>query len=102
MNVVKLLLLAVITVFSTTSLSYADEKSVDMPDKYEGIAITVNINQAGVDELATLLLGVGEAKATRIVAYRTENGPFKTVDDLAKVKGIGLTTVDKNRERILL
>jgi len=37
-----------------------------------------------------------------IVAYRNENGFFKTVEDLAKVKGISDKTIEKNRKNILL
>ncbi len=84
-----------------TSSVYAAEKSSKL-DKYEGIEITVNINQAGADELATLLKGVGQSKAQSIVDYRDENGMFETVEELANVKGIGMSTVNKNRERILL
>ncbi|WP_241033806.1 ComEA family DNA-binding protein [Vibrio maerlii] len=79
-----------------------DEEKVTKPDHYEGIEITVNINRADADELATLLKGIGQAKAKEIVAYRETHGAFKSADDLSKVKGIGAATVDKNRERILL
>jgi competence protein ComEA len=48
----------------------------------------VNINTASKDELVTLK-GVGEKRAQSIIDYRTKNGPFKTVDDLEKVPGIG-------------
>jgi competence protein ComEA len=48
----------------------------------------VNINTATKDELVTLK-GVGEKRAQAIIDYRTKNGPFKTVDDLEKVPGIG-------------
>ncbi len=84
-----------------TSSVYAAEKS-SKPDKYEGIEITVNINQADADELATLLKGIGQSKAQSIVEYRDENGMFETVEELANVKGVGMSTVNKNRERILL
>ncbi len=47
----------------------------------------VDINTATVAELAALP-GIGEAKAKAIVEHRTAD-PFKTVDDLKKVKGIG-------------
>jgi competence protein ComEA len=62
----------------------------------------VNINTADATAIAETLNGVGEAKAEAIVAYRTENGPFKSADQLAEVKGIGLKTVEKNRDRIEL
>jgi len=46
--------------------------------------------------------GVGMAKARDIIVYREENGEFKTVDDLQKVRGIGKATLERNRNRILL
>ena len=61
---------------------------------------TVNINKADADELAEILKGVGEKKALAIVAYREANGNFKTVEELANVKGIGEKTVAKNKSKI--
>ena len=48
----------------------------------------VNINTATAKQLQ-LLPGIGEVIAQRIVDYRTESGPFKSVDDLLNVSGIG-------------
>jgi len=54
-----------------------------------GVALAVvNINTATKEEL-TSLKGVGEKRAQEIINYRTKNGPFKTVDDLEEVPGIG-------------
>ncbi|MGI9304111.1 MAG: ComEA family DNA-binding protein [Gammaproteobacteria bacterium] len=61
----------------------------------------VNINTAGADALAELK-GVGENKAAAIVAYREANGPFTSIQDLAKVKGIGARTVELNKAEIIL
>ena len=71
-------------------------------DSHEGIEITVNINTANAEELDKLLLGVGPDKAARIIEYRKANGPFTSAEALSEVKGIGASTVEKNRERILL
>ncbi|WP_001159855.1 ComEA family DNA-binding protein [Vibrio sp. RC586] len=68
----------------------------------EGIVITVNINTASAEELATLLKGIGLKKAQAIVDYREANGPFVSVEDLTNVKGIGEATVRNNAARILL
>jgi competence protein ComEA len=59
----------------------------------------VNINEADAAVLADLN-GIGVAKAEAIIAYRKTHGPFRTVDDLANVKGIGPAFIDKNREQI--
>ena len=62
----------------------------------------VDINTANSSQLANAMVGVGEKKAAEIVSYRELNGPFKTIDELAKVKGIGQATVEKNRERLVV
>lgn len=48
----------------------------------------LNINTATVAEL-TLLTGIGQTLAHRIVRYREDNGPYNTVCDLLNVDGIG-------------
>jgi competence protein ComEA len=65
-------------------------------------ADTVNINQATAQEIADVLQGVGMTKAEEIVRFRDTNGAFQHVDELANVKGIGLATIDKNRDLITL
>ena len=62
----------------------------------------VNVNQADAATIAEELKGIGLSKATAIVAYREKNGPFKTIEQLTEVKGIGLKTVEKNRQEIKL
>jgi competence protein ComEA len=62
----------------------------------------INVNTASADALAEILTGIGPKKAEAIVAYREANGPFKSVDDLLQVKGIGPATLEKNRDRISL
>jgi competence protein ComEA len=62
----------------------------------------VNINSASAEEISEALKGVGMSKAQAIVEYRSENGQFKHIDELVNVKGIGIRTVDINREYILL
>lgn len=56
----------------------------------------ININTADVAGLQQLT-GIGQKKAEAIIQYRDKNGPFASVDDLAKVSGIGEKTVEKNR-----
>ncbi len=55
---------------------------------------TLDVNTASESEL-TSLPGVGPSLARRIVEYRTENGPFQSVDDLQNVSGIGAAKFDR-------
>jgi len=52
------------------------------------MGIPVDVNRADVDELRSLP-GIGPGLARRIAAHRDEHGPFRSLDDLRRVKGIG-------------
>ena len=60
----------------------------------------VNINTATQDEFIALHKGLGPAKAQAIIDYRKANGPFKSVDDLKHVKGIGAKRLEKLRPEL--
>ena len=66
------------------------------------VAPSVNLNSADAATLARDLIGVGPAKAKAIVDYRMKNGPFRSIDDLALVKGIGQRLIERNRARLRL
>ena len=59
----------------------------------------VNVNTADATELETLD-GVGEVIAAAIVEYRTQNGPFTSVDQLEDVSGIGPSTLEGIRDSV--
>lgn len=61
----------------------------------------ININKATVEELSTLKY-IGEKYAQKIVEYREQNGPFKKVEDILLVKGIGPKTLEVNKDKITL
>lgn len=63
-------------------------------------AAPIDINSASAADFAKAIKGVGDAKAAAIVEYRSKNGSFKSVDDLAKVPGIGPKTIEANRENL--
>ena len=88
MNLIK-------TAFSTLLLSLAFAGSAFAADQ-------VNLNTADAATLDRVLLNVGPAKAEAIVDYRKEHGAFRSAEELAMVKGIGLSTVEQNRDRIEL
>ncbi len=62
----------------------------------------VNINTADAATLDRVLVNVGPSKAEAIVAYRKQHGAFRSAEQLAQVDGIGLKTVEKNREMIVI
>lgn len=58
----------------------------------------IHINTADEKKLDELP-GVGPIMAKRIIEYRNEHGPFESVDDLAKVRGIGAEKLEKIKEK---
>ena len=56
----------------------------------------VDVNRADWPEIIQLE-GLGETLARRILAYRNKNGPFRDLDDLVRVRGIGSRTLERIR-----
>lgn len=63
------------------------------------ISFVVNVNEADWPELSQLP-GIGPVLAQRIVASREQDGPFRSVDDLRRVRGIGPITIERLRPHI--
>jgi len=59
----------------------------------------ININTATAEDL-TSLKGIGQAKSQAIIEHREKHGPFKTVDDLKLVPGIGDKLLEQLRPQI--
>lgn len=74
-----------------------DDVSSDSSAGSEISSDKVNINSAGRAELMTVP-GIGEVTADSIIAYRTANGPFKSIDELLKVDGIGQGKFNKFKD----
>ena len=68
----------------------------------QAMSAPVDINTADVQTLTANIKGVGAKKAQAIVHYRKTHGPFRRVDDLVKVKGIGAKLLEKNRADLRL
>lgn len=84
LNKVVLILVCVMMVFSAIPTSAKGNK--------------VNINKDSKEQLMTLKY-VGEALAQRIIKYRKKT-PFKTIEDIMKVKGIGSKVFEANKDMI--
>lgn len=61
----------------------------------------LNVNDATQVDLIALP-GVGKVTAEKIIAFRNENGPFKSVDDLIMVKGVGKKVLEKIRPLVTI
>ncbi len=96
----------VISIFALSSMASAQvETAIDENQQLQLAMVEmvrVNINTAGPQMLADVLVGVGPAKAQAIIEYREQHGPFTSVEDLAKVRGIGMATIERNRQLIEL
>lgn len=77
---------------SAVQLSEYDKSIVDQPTQtipYQSDTMgKININTASVEEI-TMLPGIGETHAKRIVEYRQKHGPFLSIEEVTKVTGIG-------------
>ena len=64
------------------------------PEQYDvdSLKFRLDLNSARFEELV-LLPGIGESRATSIVRYRQKIGPFRTIDELVLIKGIGPKTL---------
>lgn len=91
------------------SAAAVKHESVPSPQTKEPAALKaaagearVSINSASAEELMQAMNGVGLKKAQAIVSYREEFGPFKAVDDLKQVPGMGHSLVERNLAHLML
>ncbi|MGB2119873.1 MAG: ComEA family DNA-binding protein [Porticoccaceae bacterium] len=100
----KRLVLTITTIIALSTMGLA---VAEPADEMRSLAVTadyqpVNVNKASATRIAAAMKGVGLKTASAIVAYRQANGPFKSIDELAEVKGIGMATLRKNARVIVL
>ena len=96
MQMLKVLLVAVVLVFSAVPFALADDMDATAAQQ-----ASVNINAADIEDLVTLK-GIGEKKAEAIIAWREQHGSFESVEQLLEVKGIGEATLAQNQHRLTL
>jgi len=90
----KILFFLFVLNFIFTPSLYASSKKEDIISK-------ININSANAKEL-TRLSGIGKKTAESIIKFRDTNGPFKSVNDLLKIKGIGQKTLNRMKNFITI
>jgi len=100
----KALFTASIAILLSVSTVVTHAKAAAKTDPIESAVIqqeNVNLNKSTFEQLVSLK-GVGHTRAQAIIVYRQQVGGFKSVDELAKVKGIGEKIVEENRKRLSL
>lgn len=88
----------IVVLAALVSMTFAAH--VAAQDKNFIIQIPVDVNAASEQTLVRVMDGVGPSKAHAIVLYRQSHGPFHSVNELTKVKGIGAGTLKRNAGRI--
>ena len=81
-------ILALMLIVGFSGVGFADDGKVDL-------------NTSTAKELQQLP-GIGKGLSKRIVEYRTANGPFKSVEELMQVRGIGKKTFAKMKDRLTI
>lgn len=61
----------------------------------------ININEADAKSLMTLN-GIGESLANRMLEYRSQNGYFRSIEELKKIKGIGEKLFDRIKDKVCI
>lgn len=77
----------------------ADSEQSENGAKSTGTNFKININTAKQEEL-TQITGIGESTAKKIIEYRTQNGKFKSIEDIKNIPGIGDSKFNAMKEEI--
>ena len=95
-----------ITGFTLCALAAYSNAAIAAPAKEKAKTVQmhmqkVNLNTATIEQLVSLP-GIGKKKASAIVDYRQKNGKFKSLEDLAAVKGIGTKMIEKLKDQLVV
>ena len=81
-------------------VALAERLEVDLVGRLQLALLLQRLRGEPAELLEHRIVGVGLAKAERIVKYRAEKGPFQVAEDLKKVQGIGAATFEHNKTNI--
>ena len=101
LTILSTLALAVLISQGYTAEPDVEGQLADQADSAVVVVDKIDINQADPVELIRLP-GIGKSTAAKITAYRDANGPFKSVEELLNVKGIGPDKLEKIKPLVTL
>ena len=84
-----------------TAPTEAPSTNETIPEETVGIVFPIDINRADKEEFMALP-GIGDVLAQRILAYREQEGPFESVEELLNVEGIGKKRMEDMLELITI
>ncbi|KTD11200.1 competence protein ComEA [Legionella gratiana] len=91
----------VLSLFVTTLPVHATIAKQSAPSKQPSVAVhKIDLNKADLTTLTGSVKGIGKKRAEAIIAYRQSHHGFKSLEELAEVKGLGQHFVDRNREKL--
>jgi competence protein ComEA len=99
----KLKLIAVVLPFLVLSLPVHSETTHAQQAKHENHSVApkqINLNTADATQLTGSIKGIGKKRAQAIIKYREEHHGFKSIEELAEVKGIGSRFMAKNQKQV--
>ncbi|MGC1183287.1 ComEA family DNA-binding protein [Legionella sp.] len=91
-------LVLAVTTFTVHASSITPQKVVKK--QTVGLSDKINLNKANLSLLIGSFKGIGKKRAEAIIAYRESHQGFKSIEELAEVKGIGQHFVVANREKL--
>ena len=95
----RLIAVAALAAVLTTPLAAQAKGGAQAPGAKPLVSGTININTASAADLQRLP-GIGAKTASRVIDYRQKNGPFKKVEELMNVRGVGEKNFLKLKDHI--
>lgn len=93
----KARIIAILLSFFVMSLPLHAAQLTPQPSKSP---VRIDLNTVDVAKLTGSFKGIGKKRAEAIIAYRDSHSGFKSIEELAEVKGLGQKFMEKNREKL--
>jgi competence protein ComEA len=90
-----------LSLFVVTLPTHANATPEKTPVKQAAVVSNkIDLNKADVSSLIGSIKGIGKKRAEAIIAYRDSHQGFKSIEELAEVKGLGQRFVKTNHEKL--